>query len=296
MSTAADSTSTSPLALLDTHIHLWQRPELEPVGVLRHRLLRQPFWVDALPSSPDVRVEGFVYVQASAVDIEMCEASSVRMLRAAGHPIVGFVAHLQLDDGATSSELARLSAVTPLSGVRRVVQGEADRSCCRSSAFLLGATELASSGLALDVLALPDQLSSLAQLACELPQLRIVVNHLGKPGRPAPEQAWYAGVDLLGSCPNVYWKLSPPMHTERDAPLSERWIARVLQTLLDAISPTRLLFASNWPVCTPLVSFEDWLRHVIAAVGDRHGLAGLHDVLARNARSVYALSPGGDAG
>jgi predicted TIM-barrel fold metal-dependent hydrolase len=128
-----------------------------------------------------------------------------------------------------------------------------------------------------------------ARAAAAVPELTFVLDHLGKPpiasGRTDP---WEADLRGLAALPNTSAKLSG-LVTESDW---RRWQVADLRPYadiaLDAFGPARLMFGSDWPVCTLAASYSD----VLAAARDlTPGLtpAEREAVFAGTATSVYGL-------
>jgi L-fuconolactonase len=131
--------------------------------------------------------------------------------------------------------------------------------------FREGAGLLARLGLSLDAWCLHTQLDDLVDLARALPELTIVLDHVGTPesqgiyaGRPdLARQEWLAGIRQLAQCPNVHIKLgglgmetSGPIAAETgtassDA-LSQRW-RPYIEPCIEMFSPRRCMFESNFP-------------------------------------------------
>jgi L-fuconolactonase len=78
----------------------------------------------------------------------------------------------------------------------------------------------------------------------------MVLDHLGGPpagsGQDGEDGSWAAAIRGLAALPNVTCKLSGAHTTPADA--SE--LRPYYQTVLAAFGPDRLMFGSDWPVCT----------------------------------------------
>lgn len=120
-------------------------------------------------------------------------------------------------------------------------------------------------GLSLDVWCLHNQLGELIGLADALPELTIVLDHLGRPeslgvwvGREAEARAeWSETIAELALRPNVYVKpggpgmdLSRPVGagigSAASGELAARWRPHI-ETCIEAFAPARSMFESNLP-------------------------------------------------
>jgi L-fuconolactonase len=95
-------------------------------------------------------------------------------------------------------------------------------------------------------------------IAQKLPELKIVMNHLGRP--PIPEQGWEPWATQIARAAehrNVSMKLSIGL----DIVMRWRWstdvIRRYSDHVLDLFSPNRVMAASNWPVILLGASYQE---------------------------------------
>ena len=95
-------------------------------------------------------------------------------------------------------------------------------------------------------------------IAQKLPELKIVMNHLGRP--PIPEQGWEPWATQIARAAehrNVSMKLSIGL----DIIMRWRWstdvIRRYSDHVLDLFSPNRVMAASNWPVILLGASYQE---------------------------------------
>ncbi|HME66045.1 MAG TPA: amidohydrolase family protein, partial [Streptosporangiaceae bacterium] len=152
---------------------------------------------------------------------------------------------------------------------------------------LRGLAVAAQAGLVYDLVITAGQLGQATRAAAAVPELTFVLDHLGKPpiasGHTDP---WEADLRGLAAQPNTSAKLSG-LVTEADW---HYWKVADLrpyaEVALDAFGPARMMFGSDWPVCTLAASYPD----VLAAARDlTAGLspAGREAVFAGTATSVY---------
>jgi predicted TIM-barrel fold metal-dependent hydrolase len=140
--------------------------------------------------------------------------------------------------------------------------------------FTAGARVLARYGLPLDLWCYHTQLPLVLELARAVPELTIVLDHLGGPLGTGPFAgrrdevfpAWKRDIGALAACPNVVVKLGGlamevggwGFHLAERPPGSEQlatawrpWI----ETCLEAFGPARCMFESNFPVDKGMVGY-----------------------------------------
>ncbi|MDX3757828.1 amidohydrolase family protein [Streptomyces mirabilis] len=244
---------------VDAHHHVWDLsvrdqdwitgPELRP--------LRRDFGVsDLAPQARAAGVDRTVLVQTITVPEETPEFLA---LAEQGELIAGVVGWTDLTRPDVADELARLRGLPGgrhLKGIRHQVQGEPDPEWLLRPDVRDGLAAVAEAGLVYDLVVLPHQLPACVRAAAGHPGLTFVLDHLGKPpivtGTLRP---WATAVRALAALPNTVCKLSG-MVTEADhATWTVDGLRPYADTVLDAFGPGRLMFGSDWPVCTLAASY-----------------------------------------
>jgi predicted TIM-barrel fold metal-dependent hydrolase len=189
-------------------------------------------------------------------------------LAAQERSIVGFVGHLLPESPDFARQIERFAAHPLFRGIR--VPESSVLSQADSPAFRKGLALMADRGLSLDLNGPPKLHQVGARLARDLPELRIILNHVGSAGDPqrlAPE--WQKSMRELGKHPRVYCKVSAlPEQTlaarERwgEAPRDPAYYAPILDHCWACFGPQRLLYGSNWPVCEKGGTYADQFRIV----------------------------------
>jgi len=146
--------------------------------------------------------------------------------------------------------------------VKRDIQG-----VMSTAQYRAGARVLAKMGLTLDNSLYHPQLDELADLARAVPELTIVLNHIGGLVRVGPYAnrddtvlaEWRRGLAAVAACPNVVLKLGGvgqrrfgfDWHT-RARPMGSEALADALAPLMhyciEKFGPERCMFESNFPV------------------------------------------------
>ena len=281
------------MRVVDGHLHLWN-PEVLTYDWLEGPLLRSfgPEELDlALQDAPDDDF-GFVFVQAEcAPEQSVAEVDWVASL-AAHVPLRGIVARAPLEDpAATDAHLEAFGTRPLVVGVRRLLQSEPDGFAAQPG-FRHAARAVASAGLSFDACVRWTQLADVVELADAVPELTIVLDHLGKPpvgsaddAAPADGTPWAAELRRLARRHNVVCKLSG-LPAESEGEWTSAQLRPFLDVALDAFGPHRLLFGGDWPVSGP---YGRWVDTVASWLDDRVGARARDAVLAENAERVYRL-------
>jgi len=210
---------------------------------------------------------------------------------AAAGLLAGVVGWTDLTAPAVADAVASLRASPGgsfLCGIRHPVLAEPDPGWLARPAVIRGLHALAVTGLTFDIVTLPHQLAAAVTAARSAPELTFVLDHLGGPptesGHGARAGPWAPAIRNLAALPNVACKLSG-MHTGA-ARASD--LRPYYETVLAAFGPDRLLFGSDWPVCTlaaPYGQVCDLYRELTAQLSAAEQLA----IFDRTARRVYRL-------
>ncbi|MGW6903295.1 amidohydrolase family protein [Streptomyces sp. NPDC054940] len=240
------------MTLVDAHHHVWDLSVRDQDWIAEDSPIRRNFTVDDLaPEADAAAVDRTVLVQT----ITVAEETPEFLALAAEHDLIaGVVGWTDLTRPDVAEELARLRELPGgryLKGVRHQVQGEPDPEWLLRADVRRGLSAVAEAGLVYDLVVLPHQLPACVKAAADHPDLTFVLDHLGKPPIASGERdPWETGVRSLAALSNTVCKLSG-MVTEADL---ASWTVDDLRpyadVVLDAFGPDRLMFGSDWPVCT----------------------------------------------
>jgi L-fuconolactonase len=279
------------LPICDPHHHFWDfRSERIPY----QRYLLHELAAD-IHSGHNVR--STVFIEARAMyraagpeemrpvgEVEFVQglaAASASGLYGPGRAAAAIVGHANLNLGErVASVLEALQAASPnrFRGIRHSVtwdpHPEVDNTAAHkmqgqlgSDLFRAGARVLAGMGLSLEGWMYFPQLSELADFARAVPDLTIILNHIGGLLRVGPYAnrdnevlaTWRSGIAAVAACPNVYMKLGGigmprtgfDWHA-RNKPIGSEELATSMAPLIayciEQFGPNRCMFESNFPV------------------------------------------------
>jgi L-fuconolactonase len=249
---------------VDAHHHVWDparraMPWMEAEGL---EPLRRPFGVDDLePLAAAAGVTATVVVQTVSDEEETREMIAL----AASSPLVaGVVGWVDLTDAGVEEAIERLRARPggeALRATRHQVHDEPDVGWLAREDVRRGLRAVADAGLVYDLLLFPIHLAPAAAAVRAVPEGRFVLDHLAKPPIAAGElEPWRGDLRALAALGNVDCKLSG-MVTEADR---DAWTTDDLRpyadAALDAFGPERVMFGSDWPVCTLASSYAGWVE------------------------------------
>ena len=255
--------------IVDAHVHLYD-PGVVRYGWMRGKpALEGPHGLAELDAARgQVEVEGLVWIEVGADPGQhQGEARWIADL-AAGEPRVrGIVAHTPLERGAAAAaDLERLLEHRRLKGIRRLLQDEADDAFCLRPAFVEGVRLLARHDLSFDLCVYHRQLAGALELARRCPEVRVVLDHIGKPGiQDGLIEPWRSQIGELAALPNVWCKISG-LITEAGRDWTRERLRPYLDHVLEAFGFERVMFGSDWPVSEQTHRYEEWVEIVERAL------------------------------
>lgn len=274
--------------IIDSHHHLWEIGRFEypwmpgPGHVLHRTFLPE----DLEPSLDRHGVGKTVIVQAN----QSVEETQWLLGHAEKHPFVaGVVGWVDLKDPGVGRVLDDLAQNPQFKGVRHVWHDEPDDAWILQPEVIRGLKEVATRGLTYDFLTFPRHLRYIPEVLARVPGLRTVVDHISKP--PIASHAmepWRGELRKVAEIPGVYCKLSG-MVTEAD---TAHWTIEDLRPYTEAVIEMfgcrRLMYGSDWPVCTVAASYDEVFETAQALLSDACE-EDRRAVWGENAREFYRL-------
>ena len=246
------------MTVVDAHLHLWRREPgrygwLDAKGV--DAIARTWHPGDARAALAPTPVDRVVLVQA-----ENSHADTRDMLAAADEwdAVAGVVAWAPLD-----GNLEGLPDDPRIVGVRHLNHDEPDPAWLTQPEHLAGLEHVAARGLTFDVVAVTERhLRDAASIATALPELTVVVDHLGSP--PIAEQGWEPWAGALAAVaerPNTFAKVSG-LSTLAGEHYTPTGIGRYLEHARHVFGEGRVMYGGDWPVCRLAAPYEEMWRVV----------------------------------
>ena len=203
--------------------------------------------------------------------------------------IKGIVGWVDLKSNFVEKDLEQFAAYKNFKGVRHVLQDEDDDRYMLQPDFKQGLRKLEKYGLTYDILIYARQIKYACALVSELPQQKFIVDHLAKPLiKEGKIEAWKKDMQELAKADNVFCKLSGMVTEANWNSWKQEDFVPYMETILGIFGPNRLLFGSDWPVCTVAAKYEQVLG---IATNFIHSLSQAEQahIMGQNAIDFYNL-------
>ena len=277
---------------IDAHHHLWDlaaRPQPWMAGA-EMAPLRHNFGIADLAAAIAGHDIGGTVVVQTVADIteteELLDLAEVESLIAG---VVGYVDVAARDVGEQLDRLQNRASGPWLVGIRSLVQYETDPSWLRRPEVLAGFHEVAGRGLVHDLLIQPHQIEATIEAVSLVDEGTFVIDHLAKPNIAAHQwEPWASGITELAHHANVAAKLSGLVTEASWATWTDDQLRAYVDHALAAFGPTRLMYGSDWPVCTLAATYDrvvELMTELTSMLSSDEQVA----VFGGNATSVYSL-------
>ncbi|MEM9250308.1 MAG: amidohydrolase family protein [Pseudomonadota bacterium] len=242
---------------LDAHQHFWAIARGD-YGWLTPELtaLYRDFGPDDLaPLLAAQGIEGTILVQAAPT---VAETRYMLALAAEHEMVKGVVGWVDLEQPDAGEVLSDLAAGGGLVGVRPMIQDIADDDWMLRPALTQALKQVAAQGLVFDALTLPRHLPNLRTLLGRHPDLKVVIDHGSKPQIAAGLfDDWAGDMAELAQTTQACVKLSG-LVTEAATDWTTEDLRPYVDHLLETFGPHRMVWGSDWPVCTLASSYAQW--------------------------------------
>ena len=210
---------------------------------------------DLLPLLQEAGIDGCVTVQVDSSE----EENEFLFSNADQHEFIkGVVGWVDLQDPGVEDRLAWYRRFPKMKGFRHILQGERDRALMLKPAFKRGIGLLAKYGYTYDILIYPDQLGYAREFVAAFPDQPFIIDHIAKPyikDRFITEE-WKDAIRAVAAYENTWCKISG-MVTEADwYHWKPEHLKPYIDTVVEAFGPSRLVYGSDWPVCTVAATYQ----------------------------------------
>lgn len=274
--------------VIDSHQHFWKYSPVkhawidDSMAVLQNDFLPN----DLEPILKENGIEGCVAVQAEE---STGENDFLLKLAAENAFIRGVVGWIDMLDENMPQVLEQYRDDKKMKGFRYVLQDKPSRDLMLAPVFKNNLSYFNCHRFTYDILIFRDQLLFADELAKQFSNQPLVLDHLGKPAVKMKElQQWKRDITALAKNENVFCKLSG-LVTEADwHHFTEDDLKPYMETALEVFGTKRLMYGSDWPVCTLAASYNrnyQFINNFISKLS----VAEQHDIMGKTAAAFYNL-------
>ena len=279
------------MQIVDTHQHLWDLDLFRYSWLGSLPALNRSFRMsDYLAAAKELDVVKSVHLEADVDESYMLDET--RHLLALGNqpdnPLEGIVACGRPESDDFKSYLDQIAGHPKLKGLRRVLHTQPDE-VGQGVTFINNVAALSGYGLSFDLCVLARQIPIAIRLVSKCPDVVFILDHCGVPQvREKNLDPWRSYITEIAKFSNVSCKISG-LVAYADP---QRWTTDDLRPFVEhAIASfgwDRVLFGSDWPVCTLSASYQQWVA-ALEEITREAGEVNQRKLFRDNALRVYRL-------
>jgi len=278
--------------IVDTHLHLIDRgalsyPWLAGVPALDQDFLLERYQREAFRCGIGAALHMEVDVAEAQIEAETRHVETLAKRPAS--PLRGAISACRPENCDFPAFLERQLADPFVKGFRRVLHVAPDE-LSLSPIFRANVGRLAGAGRPFDLCVRPDQIGKAIALADLCPRVQFVLDHCGAPAiKDRAEHPWRESVAEIALRPNVAVKISGVVAYADGEAWSVDDIRPYVEHAIGCFGWDRVVWGSDWPVCTLTASLSTWVAatHAITrGCSDAERARLFHD----NARRIWRLA------
>jgi predicted TIM-barrel fold metal-dependent hydrolase len=281
--------------IIDTHQHLWNLEQFPYSWTAGKPAFNRSFKLsDYYEATRGLNVAKSVHVEAD-VDEEFMLQETLHVLSLArndDNPIAGVVAAARPEYDDFQEYINQIAGSRLLKGVRRILHTEPDE-LSTTTTFVENVKSLEDYGLTFDICVLARQLPLAINLVEQCPNVNFILDHCGNPnlrsdaGEKEFDQ-WRERLREIASFSNVACKISGVVVNTDLTNWNAETLRPAVEHVIACFGWDRIMFGSDWPVCTLAASFKQWaetLMDLTKDAGEENQRKLFHD----NAERAYSL-------
>lgn len=274
---------------IDAHQHYWKISRGD-YGWITPEIIT--LYKDFLPNDlashlQDHNIDQTILVQA-APTIE--ETEFLLELSNESESIAGVIGWLDLEDPNYQTQYSHFKKHPKFLGFRLMIQDMPDETVILKENYIKALHYFVEEDVPIDLLFVHHQLPTVIQLLEKIPNLRGVVNHIGKPDIAKQVfEPWKNEMRQIAKHKSIYCKLSG-MVTEAN---HDNWkkddFSTYIHFILDEFGMDRVMFGSDWPVCLLAGSYDDVVSVLEYSLPKDISESDVNKLFGENALRFYKL-------
>lgn len=280
------------MQIVDTHQHLWDLDKLPYLWTANQPKLNRSFRInDYLEATEGIEIVKSVHVEADIDEAFIADETRyiLELSERDDNPLSGVVANARPEYDNFRDSIREFANHPNLKGIRRLLQSEPDE-LSTTTTFRENIRSLEEWGLSFDICVRDHQLPVAIQLVKDCPNVNFILDHCGNPDiKNRNYDLWRERISEIADLPNVVIKVSGIV-VNTDV---ENWTVEDLRPAVEHVIASfgwdRVMFGSDWPVCTLAASYRQWFDALNFIVKDASE-ENKRKLFLENAERVYRLS------
>ena len=273
--------------MLDAHQHFW-KIDRGDYGWMTPDL--KPLYRDFGPGDLSQLLQWAGITRTVLIQAAETEAETDFLLEIAARTdfVAGVVGWVDMLADDFPARLAHYSTRPKWVGIRPMLQDH-DPALIFDPRFRAALAEVARRRIPFDILVYPQHLRAITQAVQATSGLHAILDHISKPDMTCSMDAeWCSEIEALAAVPGVYCKISG-LVTEAGTDWSINRIRPFVEFVANTFGPDRLVFGSDWPVCTLAASYLQVLDLARSILGNLYGPEQMQAIMETNGQRFYGL-------
>lgn len=245
--------------IIDSHQHFWQLSRDDYDGMMPNfKPLHKDFLPrDLKPILDKLGITGTILVQAVAT---LAETEFLLNIANDVEFVLGVVGWVDTESKKAPDTIAQLAEGKHFRGVRSMIHEIPDVDWMLNDKLTAAFKTLAELELTFDALIRPAHLKNLVKLMERHPDLKCVIDHLGKPAIASSRfEPWANDIETIAQNSNAFCKLSGLVF-EAGKDWTIDMLAPYMDHVLGSFGPERVMWGSDWPIVNMTSNYQQWFE------------------------------------
>jgi predicted TIM-barrel fold metal-dependent hydrolase len=279
------------MKIVDTHQHLWDLEKFSYSWLKGLPALNRSFRMqDYLEAARGLELYKSVHLEADVDESYMLdETRYILALADQKNPLEGVVACGRPEKPGFKEYLDEIAGHPKLKGIRRVLHTQPDELGQRPL-FIENVRLLEQYDLPFDICVLARQLPIAINLVRQCPAVSFILDHCGVPQvKERVLEPWRKHIEEIAGFPNVVCKVSGLVAYADPQNWTPEDLRPYIQHVVECFGWERVMFGSDWPVCTLSATFPQWVEALSLLTRDA-GENNRRKLFQENAERIYRLA------
>jgi L-fuconolactonase len=281
------------IPIIDTHQHLWDLSKLRLNWLTEdHPLAKNHLMGDYLRETEGLNIVKTIYMEVDADGGSLLDEAEYALDLCAreDNPMVGAVIGGRLASPEFGMYVERFAGNPYIKGMRQCIHVDSTPPrFCLTPEFIKGIRLLGDVGLRFDICIRAGELLDAAYLAELCQNTQFILDHCGNANVQAEDiSQWERDIAEVARRENVVCKISGIIASAKPGHWKPSDLAPIILHCLDVFGPDRVMFASDWPVCTQTATLRQWVGALQTIVEDLPE-ADQRKLFGGNAERVYGV-------